>query len=167
MITGQIGLRRHSTGFMGKAIEWATYSQTHHVVVAVSETHCVSAEPGGTRLRLISDYPHVDWSRFILTDAEREAIVTLGLNATAGQIPYNYAIYPPLLWQRISGHAVAGPVAEWLASRPHQNCSQSADDIYTAAGIHLFPDIARLVTPGDFERLYVRLGFLGSMSRTP
>lgn len=167
MITGQIGIRRHSTGFIGRCIEWATDSNTHHVVVAVSETHCVSAEPGGTRLRLISDYPHLDWSGFDLTDAQREAIVTLALDAAAAQTPYNYAIYPPLLWQRLIGHRVAAWVSDWLAARPNQNCSQSADDIYNAAGIHLFPDISQLVTPGDFERLYVRLGFFASMSRTP
>ena len=166
-LTGQIGLRRNSTGFIGKCIEWATNSTTHHVVVAVSETHCVSAEPGGARLRLISDYPALDWSRFILTDAERADIVRYCLDAAALQTPYNYAIYPPLLWQRITGCRVSGPVAEWLAQRPHLNCSQLSDDVYNAAGLHLFPDITQLITPGDFERLYVRLGFLHSMSRTP
>lgn len=163
MLTGQIGIRRNSTGFMGRRIEWATHSTTHHVVVAVSETHCVSAEPGGTRLRLISDYPHLDWSSFDLTDAQRDTITTLALRSAAVRIPYNYAIYPPLLWQRLTGRPVHGAVADWLASRPHENCSQLADDIYNAAGIHLFPDIARLVTPGDFERLYVRLGFLANV----
>lgn len=167
MIAGQIGLRRHSTAWIGKCIEWATHSRTHHVVVAVSDTHCVSAEPGGARLRLMSDYPHLDWSRFILTETQRADIVRFALDAAALQTPYNYAIYPPLLWQRISGLRVSGPVADWLAQRPHENCSQLADDIYTAAGFHLFPDIARLVTPGDFERLYVRLGFLGPIGRTP
>lgn len=167
MITGQIGIRRSSTGFMGRRIEWATHSTTHHVVVAVSETHCVSAEPGGTRLRLITDYPHLDWSRFDLTPAQQETILTRALNAVAARTPYNYAIYPPLLWQRLSGRPVPGKVADWLAARPNENCSQLADDIYNAAGIHLFPDIARLCTPGDFERLYVRLGFLDTNESSP
>lgn len=167
MITGQIGLRRNSAGFIGKCIEWATYSTTHHVVVAVSETHCVSAEPGGARLRLIADYPALDWSGFDLTGAQRETIVSEALDAAAARTPYNYAIYPPLLWQRLTGHRVAAAVSDWLATRPHQNCSQAADDVYNAAGIHLFPDITQLITPGDFERLYVRLGWLNTMSPTP
>lgn len=109
----------------------------------------------------------MDWSAFDLTDAYRADIVRYALDAAALQTPYNYAIYPPLLWQRISGHRVAAWISDWLAARPNENCSQLVDDIYNAAGIHLFPDITQLVTPGDFERLYVRLGFLHSMSRTP
>ena len=74
MITGQIGLRRHSGGWVGKAIEWATRSHTHHVVVAVSETVCISAEPGGARYRPITDYPSLVWSRFGLTTAQQDLI---------------------------------------------------------------------------------------------
>lgn len=157
-ITGQIGLRRHSGGWIGKAIEWATRSHTHHVVVAVTDTICISAEPGGVRFRNISDYPSVDWSRFDLDDATRERIRHAAW--TYLHKPYNYAIYPPLLWQRITGHKVDGWVAEWLSRRPNENCSQLADDIYTAAGFHLFPDIPELVTPGDFERLFLARGWL-------
>jgi hypothetical protein len=158
MLTGQIGLRRHSTGWVGKCIEWATNSHTHHVVVAVSETVCISAEPGGARYRPIKDYPELVWSHYGLTEDQR----TLIRDAAAeyeGR-PYNYAIYGPLLWQRISGRKVDGWVAEWLAHRPNENCSQLVDDIYTMAGLHLFPDISQLVTPGDFERLFARLGWL-------
>lgn len=158
MITGQIGLRRYSGGFIGKAIEWATRSHTHHVVVAVSETVCISAEPGGARYRLISDYPALVWSRFGLTTAQQDQIRDAA--AEYEHRPYNYAIYGPLLWQRLTGRKVDGWVAEWLSKRPNENCSQLSDDIYTLAGFHLFPDIPELVTPGDFERLFQRLGWL-------
>jgi len=158
MLTGQIGLRRHSTGWIGKAIEWATNSHTHHVVVAISETECISAEPGGARYRLISDYPALVWSRFGLTDEQRTLIRDAADDYEGS--PYNFAIYGPLLWQRITGRKVDGWVAEWLSQRPNENCSQLSDDIYTLAGFHLFPDIPELVTPGDFERLFQRLGWL-------
>ncbi|GGH93787.1 hypothetical protein ACFFGR_09240 [Arthrobacter liuii] len=158
MITGQIGLRRHSGGWIGKAIEWATYSHTHHVVVAISETACISAEPGGVRFRAISDYPSLDWSRFDLTDDQRTLIRDAA--AEYERRPYNYAIYPPLLWERISGRKVDGWLAEWLSKRPNENCSQLSDDIYTKAGFHLFPDIPELVTPGDFERYFQSHGWL-------
>ena len=158
MLTGQIGLRRHSGGWVGKAIEWATRSHTHHVIVAVSETVCISAEPGGARYRLISDYPTVDWSRFGLTQGQRDLIRDAAAEYEGR--PYNYAIYGPLLWQRITGRKVDGWVATWLSKRPNENCSQLSDDIYTLAGFHLFPDIPELVTPGDFERLFESLGWL-------
>lgn len=158
MLTGQIGLRRHSTGWIGKCIEWATHSHTHHVVVAISETTCISAEPGGVRYRAINDYPTLDWSQFELTQDQRQAIVNAA--HTYYGMPYNYAIYPPLLWQRLTGHKVDGWVARWLSKRPNENCSQLSDDIYTRAGIHMFPDIPELVTPGDFQRLFEARGWI-------
>jgi hypothetical protein len=55
---------------------------------------------------------------------------------------------------------VDGWVADWLSKRPNENCSQLTDDIYTAAGFHLFPNISEIVTPGDFERLFITHGWL-------
>lgn len=157
-ITGQIGLRRFGTTPISRAIEWATDSHCHHVVVAVSPTMCVSAEPGGVRYRAISDYPHLDWSAFELTRVQKQLIINAA-HEYVGR-PYNFAIYPPLLWQKLTGRKVDGWLAEWLAKRPNENCSQASDDIYNKAGIHLFPDIAELVTPGDFERYYISKGWL-------
>lgn len=156
-ITGQIGLRRFGTSLIAKGIEWCTDSHTHHVVVAVSPTMCVSAEPGGVRYRAISDYPHLDWSVFDLTRAQKQLIINAAHEYLG--VKYNLAIYPPLLFQKLTGHKVDGWVAEWLSKRPNENCSQLSGDIYTKAGIHLFEDIPELITPGDFERLFVRLGF--------
>lgn len=157
-ITGQIGLRRFGTTPIARAIEWATDSHCHHVIVAVSPTMCVSAEPGGVRYRAISDYPHLDWSAFELTRGQKQLIINAAHDFLGH--PYNYAIYPPLLFQKLTGHKVDGWVAEWLSRRPNENCSQLSDDIYNKAGIHLFPDIAELVTPGDFERYYISKGWL-------
>jgi hypothetical protein len=100
----------------------------------------------------------VDWSRFDLDDTQRARIITAA-HSYLGR-PYNYAIYPPLLWQRLTGCKVDGWVAKWLSARPNENCSQLSDDIYTKAGFHLFPNIPELVTPGDFERLFIARGWL-------
>jgi hypothetical protein len=159
-LTGQIGLRRFGTTPIARGIEWATDSHTHHVIVAVSPTMCVSAEPGGVRYRPISDYPHVDWSAFDLSREQKQAIINAAHFYVAQPTPYNYAIYPPLLFQKLTGHKVDGWVAEWLSKRPNENCSQLSDDIYNRAGIHLFPAIAELVTPGDFERYFQTHGWL-------
>lgn len=164
MITGQIGLRRYSTGWIGKAIEWATDSHCHHVVVAVSETLCVSAEPGGVRYKAISDYPTVDWSAFDLTPEQVETIQAAAHDYVDRPTEYNYLIYPPLLWQKLTGRKVPRWMANWLARRPNENCSQLSDDIYNKAGVHLFPDIPELVTPGDFERLFISKGWLNAGS---
>lgn len=157
-LTGQIGLRRNSTGFIGKCIEWATNSTTHHVVVAVSETVCISAEPKGVRFRNISDYPHLDWSRFDHDGAARERIIDAAW--TYRRRPYNFAIYIPLLWRRLTGAPVSPWLARWLAQRPNENCSQLAADIYRDAGFKLFDQSADIITPGDWERLFAARAWL-------
>jgi hypothetical protein len=157
-LTGQIGLCMHGTTPIAKGIEWATDSHTHHVFVIISSVMCVSAEPGGVRYRPLSYFTHAHYSDFDLTEDEKEAIVDAAHSYVGA--PYNFAIYPPLLFQKLTGRKVDGWVAEWLSKRPNENCSQLSDDIYTKAGFHLFPDIAEIVTPGDFERLFAKLGML-------
>jgi hypothetical protein len=158
MLTGQIGLRMHGAGWVAKGIEWATNSHTHHVVMATSETEAFSAEPGGSKIWPLTHWGPIVWSRFNLTPQQRLDLVAAA-NGSVG-LPYNYAIYGPLLWQKLSGRKVDGAVAQWLSKRPNINCSQGVDDIYTAAGFHLFPDIAEIITPGDFERKFRALGYL-------
>lgn len=157
-LTGQIGLCRYGNGAIPAGIEWATDSHSYHVLLAVSETEAFSPQPGGAKIMPISHWGPVVWSRFGFTDAQRAALVAAAHARV--DLPYNYAIYPPLLWQKLSGHKVDGWVAEWLSKRPNINCSQGVDDCYTAAGFHLFPDISEIVTPGDFERLFHALGWL-------
>lgn len=159
-ITGQIGLRRHGSGFIARAIEWATYSHTHHAIVAVSPTECVSAEPGGVRYRPISDYPHVDWSCFDLTDEQRGNIVLHARNLADTRTPYNFAVYPFLLAGRLTGLNVPKWISQWLQRRPHQDCSQLSDSVYSASGIELLPADNVLTTPGDLERIWVERGWL-------
>lgn len=158
MITGQIGLRRHGTTLITKGIEWATDSRTHHVVLAISEDEAFSPEPGGAKIWPIDHWEPLVWSRFELTAKQRADLIAAAY-ARVGA-PYNYAIYPPLLWQKLSGHRVHGLIAEWLSRRPHINCSQGVDDCYTDAGFHLFPDTSAIVTPGDLERKFYALGYL-------
>lgn len=158
MLTGQIGLLRNGTTFITRAIEWATYSHSHHVIVAISETQCISAEPGGVRIRDISDYGHIDWSEFSLTDTQRASIIAAANQSQ--KLPYNYAIYPVLLAARVTGILVPDWISGWLSKRKNVDCSQLADDIYNAAGIDLFTASNVLTTPGDFERYFIKQGWL-------
>lgn len=158
MRTGQIGIRRHGRSFIAKAIEWVTYSKTHHVIIAVSETHAISAEPGGVKLHPITHWETLDWSDFHLTTEQRTAITWHALNAQG--LPYNFAIFPILLTARLMRRLVPDWISGWLSNRPHVDCSQLCDDIYLAAGIELFGPHNVLTTPGDFERHYIEQGWL-------
>ena len=73
--TGQIGLVQHPQTLVEYGIDWVTDSPVHHAVLGISETECVSAEPGGARIRQINEYPDAYWSQFNLTDSERAGIV--------------------------------------------------------------------------------------------
>jgi hypothetical protein len=158
-LTGQIGICTDGTTWIAKEIEWATRSPCHHVVVCINNTECVSAEPGGVILRTIHAYGHLTLSRFPLTNQNKAAIVAAARAKLT--LPYNYAIYLPLLISRITDRPVPVPVAEWLGHRRNVDCSQLADDIYRAAGIPLFdPGPSDIITPGDFWRLFVTRHFI-------
>jgi hypothetical protein len=157
-LTGQIGICRYGTTWIAHEIEWATDSHTHHVVVAISPTECVSAEPGGVIVRTNAAYQNVTWSKFKLDDEQKAAIVAAG-NASL-KLPYNYAIYLPLFLSRLTHIPVPVFIAKWLGKRRNVDCSQLGDDIYHAAGIDLFTESSDIVTPGDFERMFQAAGFL-------
>lgn len=157
-LTGQIGLCMDGDSFIAKAIEWDTYSHSYHVVVAISPTECVSAEPGGVRTRTNDAYGNIHWSRFNLTDDQKAAIIKAAKSKL--KLPYNIAVFPIMLLSRLTGIKVPQWVGAWLSKRPNVDCSQVSDDIYTAAGFRLFPGNSELVTPADFEALFRGYGFL-------
>lgn len=158
-LTGQIGICLNGHGIIPEAIEWATESPCYHVVVAVDQDQCVSAEPGGVRYRTNNAYQNIIWFDEPLSVTEKAAIVAAAHASMT--LPYNYAIYPLLLARRITDLPIPGPVATWLGRRRNVDCSQLADDIYTAAGRHLFPgEYADVVTPGDFWRYAVKKGYV-------
>ena len=159
-LTGQIGLRRHGTTLIAKAIEWDTFSHCHHVVVFISETYVVSAEPGGVVIRPATDYDTLAMSHFALTDTQRKAIVSHAMDAYNKHLPYNMAIFPVLLASRLTDKPVPARISQWLSERPNVDCSQLVDDVYNAAKIQLFDADAELITPGDFDRLFIDCGWL-------
>lgn len=148
-LTGQVGLRRNGTTLTSKIIEWATYSHSHHTILAVSETMCISAEPGGARYRRIDEYPHLDWTQWQLNDEQRR-IITVTARAYIGA-PYNYMVFPILLLHRLTHIPIPTRVKTWLNRRPHEDCSSLTNLIHNMAGVHLYPH-GKLTTPGDYER---------------
>jgi hypothetical protein len=157
-LTGQIGICLHGTTTIAKLIEWADESPCHHVVVAKDNDTCVSAEPGGVVERTNAAYGNIHWFDWPLTGVQKAAVVA-ACNASL-RLPYNYAIYAPLLLSRLTGVPVPAFLANWLGKRRNVDCSQLADDIYKAAGIQLFTESSDIVTPGDFYRLAVTNHFL-------
>jgi hypothetical protein len=150
-LTGQIGLRMHATDWLGKLIEWATDSQSHHVVVHIGGGLCVSAERPRVRLRKVSEYPALVNSQFDLTDEQRHRIMTAAMDML--DRPYNTAVLVILGIHKITSIPIPRWVVSWLNRRPNVDCSDLCNRALEAGGIHLFTQDTTLVTPADFQHV--------------
>lgn len=133
MLTGQVGCVVDSRGLMGKAIEDITDSRAHHVIIAISETHCISAEPRGAKIRLISDFEFVIWTKYQLT--EEQAHLIAGLAEFAVHTRYDYLSFIALGVHFTTGAKIPDKVAAWLDARGETTCSQLASNIMAVVGL--------------------------------
>lgn len=147
---GQIALIPHGTNLWQKLIELVTRAPVHHVIIAISETECVSAEIRGVRIRPIAHFPHAIWSNFDMTEPQRRDIVKF----TNAQIGKKYALLDDLL----IGIALLMKehVPDWIVDRinddGHWQCAELADASLLHGGIsavnaHVPPCV---VFPGSF-----------------
>lgn len=160
MITGQVGLVPAAPNWASWIVEWASKSSYTHMVVAISETHCVSAEPGGARVRPISFYPDgVVWSRFPMWPWQRRRSVRYALSRVG--TPYAHMDY----WAVGLALVTRSRTPEWLqayiADTDRLICSQLCDLALQAAGIHVFFDErpAGAVIPASFGKVFVARGW--------
>lgn len=154
--TGQIGIVHSRRGFMGRLVQWATRSHWNHVIVAVNEYECVSAEPGGAVVRLITYYhaEEVVWSRYDLTASQAVAIRRWARHHVG--VEYNWSDFVLAGIASITGRATPKWVRRLIATPDRLICSQLADLAYQAAGLHLFNDRRPegAVTPKSFGQLF-------------
>lgn len=127
MRAGQVGCVTNARGFIGRCIEAITRSPAHHVIIGLDADWCVSAEPGGTRLRLIAEYEHVTWSAYDHT--EEQANLIAGLAEYSIGTRYNYAAIAALAVTHTTRRPIPQPIADWLNARGETTCSQLARDI--------------------------------------
>lgn len=162
MLAGQVGLRRNATHGFGRIIEWVTNSSTHHTVIAINETQCVSAEQPRVVVIDIASYPEgLVWSQFELTDEQREAICFTARHMAGKR--YNTAALVLIFISSLTRVPIPRFLVDWLNNRRAVDCSQLSDLSLVAGGIDLFPQSAALVTPADFEQYFVQRGWLESV----
>lgn len=155
---GQIGLKTEAKGFVEKAIEFVTRSSVHHVVIAISETECIGAEPGGARIRL-HDYDRFVWSKFDLTPEQAQACADWA-RAREGR-PYSF-INGFLIGLTMYGFTWPKPVWKYFSNDKSYQCAQLADAALTlGAGITVFEDGREFgeVYPGSLEKLFKERGW--------
>lgn len=145
-LTGQVGVVVDARGWMGKAIQWATRSRAHHCIIALSETHCLSAEPGGAKRRLIADYEFVVWTSYNFNEDEAHYIA--GVAEYSRGIRYDYLSFIALGFHFLTGLKIPDRLAEWLDSRGETTCSGLATKIMLNAR-HPAPSTT-VPCPGDW-----------------
>lgn len=158
MIAGQVGLVRYSRGWIGRIVEWATDSTSHHVVIAIDGTQCVSADLPRVLIRDIDSFHSMEFSRFELSPEQVQAITAAALGMVGR--PYNVPAIALLLASKLTGVPIPKFAVRWLNRRPHVDCSHLADVALAAGGLDLFLHDAALTVPAHFETLFRERGWL-------
>lgn len=129
-----------------------------HAFLVLDGGWLIEAEPGGARVRLLSEYDgqHVLYVAPGLTDAERHRICVQGRLLVG--TPYSGLDYLALALHRF--HLPAPGLRRYIADSRHMICSQLVDQAYRDAGVQLFADgrWPGYVTPADLARLLRRGG---------
>lgn len=137
---------------LGQWINGDGFGQYEHAFIVVSDTELVEAQPGGARVRPLSDFPHAVFvSPDALTVAQREAICAAARSYLG--TPYSFADYAAIAAHRL--HLPLPGLRRYVASSRHMLCSQLVDQCYQDAGVKLFADgrWPGYVTPADLFNL--------------
>lgn len=133
-ISGNVGrLIRFGQWLNGNG--WGDYQ---HAVLVLDNNELIEAEPGGARIRPVSEYDgtNVIWSDWPLTDAERAAIVAAGRSLEG--VPYSFLDYLALAAHRL--HIWLPGLRKFIAAGGHDICSQLVALGYQLGGKAMFAD---------------------------
>lgn len=159
-LVGQIGLIPGADSVVDWVIQKVTKSPVHHVVVCVSASECIGAEPGGARIRPLTDFPDAIWSNFAFTPRQRSG-VSRWAYAHEGT-PYS------IVDDLVIGIALLTGVntPRWVRARLDRSdrmiCSQLADAALTlGGGVQVFTDDREpgAVYPGSFVPYFKEHGW--------
>lgn len=134
-LTGRIGLVSGGRDWHAKRIVQYTHSPFHHVIVALNDEWCVSADRPTISKRPISEFT-VQWLPPIGTDWQQHVAAWHALKLI-GQ-PYNRVSFV-LAGARALGLHVPAALSEW-AERFGYDCVMTACAAYQAAGVMLLDD---------------------------
>lgn len=154
---GDIGLSS-STAWIGKFVRFSQavigdYSFVTHAFIVLHDGNIIEAMPHGATFAKVDKYPEAVYSRFNLTDQQREDICVEAIKLYGTQ--YSFLDY--LALGATHFNICSGPIRRRVQDSGKMICSQLCAEAYRRADVELFPD-KRLpldVTPGDLSRLFL------------
>lgn len=166
--TGQIGLLSGPRKFWPIVISVITRSSAYHSVVDVGGGECVSAEPGGVKLRPVTDFPHASWSKFPLT--RRRRLLIAGWARAQVGLPYNYMADLIIGVALVTHHRPPRWADKYLRGNGRWECAGLAEAALMRAGIRIFRDGSPygVVFPGAYLSIFKDFGwaqFMGGRRR--
>jgi len=153
---GDIGLVRitGAGGFLIRVAQWLNgdgFADLEHAFVAVGDGELVEAEPGGARVRPLSQYGGmgVVWLRCPPQYGPAVAAAARAMNG----VGYSWLDYIALAAHRL--HVPVPGLKTYIGSTGHEMCSALADEAASQGGWELFDDQRweGYVTPGALRRL--------------
>ncbi|MFB7629686.1 hypothetical protein ACFC0M_01855 [Streptomyces sp. NPDC056149] len=143
-LPGDIGLTQISgaTGQLIRFGQWINgdgFADYEHTFLVLPEDRLLEAEPGGARIRPLSEYQGTD-VRYVcprrLTEQQRERICAAADHYVG--VPYSFLDYLAIATHRI--HLTVPGLRRYVASTHHMICSQLVDRCYQDGGVQLFSD---------------------------
>lgn len=155
-LTGRIGLVSGGQDIWAKAIVAATNSPYHHVIVATSNTQCMSAEYPTALSRPLAHFAgQITWLNIPATDLQRQQAAWHA--ATLDGEPYNRISFALAGAKALHIHTPQA-LSTW-SKRYGLDCVMLSCAAYEAAGIHLLADPVT-ASPADMAKL-------GTLTPTP
>ncbi|AJC61021.1 MULTISPECIES: hypothetical protein [Streptomyces] len=143
-LPGDIGLTQIS-GVTGRLIrfgQWINgdgFADYEHTFLVLPGERLLEAEPGGARIRPLSEYDGSDVLYVCpeqLTEQQRERICAAADRYVG--VPYSFLDYLAIATHRL--HVPVPGLRRYVASSRHMICSQLVDQCYQDADVHLFSD---------------------------
>jgi uncharacterized protein YycO len=147
---GQIGLIGDPQTPVARLITKVTRSTVFHVVICVSDTMIVSADPDGVHIVPIDSYPTAVWSNYPQTPEQSEEVADYAIRQVG--LPYNWVndLFVGLQYLNVT---VPGLLYRASEDRHEWMCSQLGYASLQAGGVACLTTKKRVGTPspGDFE----------------
>lgn len=157
---GQIGLTTEAKSFVEHMIEWVTQSSVHHVVIRISDTECIGANPGGANITPFDYRKDIIWSQFPLTREQAQNCADWAREREGR--PYSFINGFFIGMHRLFKIQFPRFITKRFSTDKSYQCAQFADAALTlGAGITVFDDdrLFGAVAPGDLEILFKERGW--------